>query len=190
MAHGAPPRDADPVQVIMRLSCMGAGVTRWLLTRSRPSSATSCLAWDQVIPHRPVSPATTGDGRPDELTAKYAKGVDVFVTELQPDLARINQLKYGLPEILFPHLFRDGAATAIAIVDPEHVGTIASVLGHSTLATSERHYNQARGLEAGRRYHGTIEQLRNRVQPRDERKERNRCDKGGHSDARRRLCPL
>src|SRR5271165_3658141 len=43
----------------------------------------------------------TGDGRPDELTAKYAKGVDVFVTELQPDLARINQLKYGLPEILF-----------------------------------------------------------------------------------------
>jgi hypothetical protein len=43
----------------------------------------------------------TGDGRPDDLTAKYAKGVDVFVTELQPDLARINQLKYGLPEFLF-----------------------------------------------------------------------------------------
>ncbi|MGA2373483.1 MAG: hypothetical protein ABSG11_22735 [Candidatus Korobacteraceae bacterium] len=43
----------------------------------------------------------TGDGRPDDLTAKYAKNVDVFVTELQPDLARINQLKYGLPEFLF-----------------------------------------------------------------------------------------
>lgn len=42
-----------------------------------------------------------GDGRPDELTAKYAKGVDVFVTEVQPDLARINLLKYGLPEFLF-----------------------------------------------------------------------------------------
>ncbi len=37
----------------------------------------------------------------DDLTAKYAKGVDVFVTETQPDLARINQLKYGLPEFLF-----------------------------------------------------------------------------------------
>ena len=48
---------------------------------------------------RSCGPAT--DGRPDDLTAKYAKGVDVFVTELQPDLARINQLKYGLPEILF-----------------------------------------------------------------------------------------
>ncbi len=28
----------------------------------------------------------TGDGRPDNLTAEIAKGVDVFVTELQPDL--------------------------------------------------------------------------------------------------------
>jgi ribonuclease Z len=43
----------------------------------------------------------TGDGRADGLTAKYAKGVDVFVTEIQPDLARLNQLKYGLPEFLF-----------------------------------------------------------------------------------------
>lgn len=36
-----------------------------------------------------------------------------------------------------------------------------AILGHSTLSTSERHYNQARGLEAGRRYHGT----RNRAKP-------------------------
>ena len=35
------------------------------------------------------------------LTAKYAKGVDVFVTELQPDLSRLNMLKYGLPEFLY-----------------------------------------------------------------------------------------
>jgi hypothetical protein len=58
-------------------------------------------------------------------------------------------------------------ATAIAIVDPEHVHIIADVLGHSTLSTSERHYNQARGLEAGRRYHCTIEELRNRAASHD-----------------------
>jgi len=61
-----------------------------------------------------------------------------------------------------PHLFRDCAATSIAIVDPEHVHIIMDILGHSTLATSERHYNQARGLEAGRRYQGTIKALRAR----------------------------
>jgi hypothetical protein len=43
----------------------------------------------------------TGDGRPDELTAKYAAGADIFVTECQPDLARLNLYKYGLPEFLF-----------------------------------------------------------------------------------------
>ncbi len=66
---------------------------------------------------------------------------------------------------LNPHLFRDCAATAIAILDPEHVHIIMDILGHSTLATSERHYNQARGLEAGRRYQGTIEAIRSRCKP-------------------------
>ena len=68
---------------------------------------------------------------------------------------------------LNPHLFRDCAATYIAIVDPEHVQIIRVILGHSTLATSERHYNQARGLEAGRRYHGTVAAIRNRAKPAD-----------------------
>jgi integrase len=59
-----------------------------------------------------------------------------------------------------PHPFRDCAATAIAIADPEHVRDIMAILGHATLATSQRHYNQARGLEASRRYQGTIDRLR------------------------------
>src|SRR5271165_1884577 len=63
-----------------------------------PRTAPRPTVWTGMV-FRSCGPAT--DGRPDDLTAKYAKGVDVFVTELQPDLARINQLKYGLPEILF-----------------------------------------------------------------------------------------
>jgi integrase len=59
-----------------------------------------------------------------------------------------------------PHLFRDCAATSIAIVDPVHVRIIAAILGHSTMDTSERYYNQARGLEAGRRYQDTVAGLR------------------------------
>jgi hypothetical protein len=59
-------------------------------------------------------------------------------------------------------MFRDAAATAIAIFDPEHVLIIKAILGHATIATSEKHYNMARGLEAGRRYYQTIRGLRRR----------------------------
>jgi integrase/recombinase XerD len=61
---------------------------------------------------------------------------------------------------LSPHLFRDCAATTIAIDDPKHARSIMNILGHSTLATSEKHYNQARSLEASRRYLGVIADLR------------------------------
>jgi integrase len=58
------------------------------------------------------------------------------------------------------HLFRDVAATSIAIEDPDHVGIIPAVLGHASHRTSEKHYNQARALDAGRRYQKVIRQLR------------------------------
>jgi integrase/recombinase XerD len=61
---------------------------------------------------------------------------------------------------LSPHLFRDGAATAIAIGSPQQIGIVPQLLGHSTLTTSERHYNLAGSLEAGRSYARTIAALR------------------------------
>ena len=57
---------------------------------------------------------------------------------------------------LSPHLFRDCAATTIAIDDPRHARSIMDILGHSTLATSEKHYNQARSLDASRQYQKII----------------------------------
>ncbi len=42
-----------------------------------------------------------------------------------------------------PHAFRHAAATSIAFSDPEHVMMTKSILGHSTLAASERYYNLA-----------------------------------------------
>jgi integrase len=60
---------------------------------------------------------------------------------------------------LWPHLFRDCAATTIAIDDPKHAGGIMDILGHSTPATSEAHYNQARTLDASRRYQKAINDL-------------------------------
>jgi len=56
----------------------------------------------------------------------------------------------GLGQRINPHLFRDCAATSVAIDDPAHVGIAFRLLGHRTRLTTERYYNQARSVEASR----------------------------------------
>lgn len=59
-----------------------------------------------------------------------------------------------------PHLFRDCAATTIAIEDPTHVRIAAPLLHHRTFATTEKYYNQAQGLEASRAVQDCLLSLR------------------------------
>ena len=61
-----------------------------------------------------------------------------------------------------PHLFRDAAATTLAVEDPDHVRLAAPLLGHRTASTTERYYQQAQSLDAHRRYWTVIEQIRTR----------------------------
>jgi integrase len=51
-----------------------------------------------------------------------------------------------------PHLFRDAAATTLAIADPENVRVAAPLLGHRTFTTTERYYQQAKSFDAHRKY--------------------------------------
>jgi integrase len=62
-----------------------------------------------------------------------------------------------------PHLARDIAATTLAIEDPLHVRAAAPVLGHSTLGTTERHYQQASALQAQRALAGVVADVRARA---------------------------
>jgi integrase/recombinase XerD len=55
-----------------------------------------------------------------------------------------------------PHLFRDAAATTLAIADPAHVRVAAPLLGHRTFTTTERFYQQAQSFDAHRAYVGAI----------------------------------
>jgi integrase/recombinase XerD len=59
-----------------------------------------------------------------------------------------------------PHLFRDCAATGIAVSAPDQVKMIPALLAHRTTTTAERHYIQAGSLEAGRRHAQTIQMYR------------------------------
>ena len=64
---------------------------------------------------------------------------------------------------LSPHLFRNCAATSIAIEDPDHVRIAPTILGHTKLSTTENHYIQANSLEAGRKFQKTLAALRREI---------------------------
>jgi integrase len=53
---------------------------------------------------------------------------------------------FGTP--MNPHLFRDAAATLMAIADPARARIAAPLLGHRTFGTTERYYQQAQNMEA------------------------------------------
>jgi integrase/recombinase XerD len=59
-----------------------------------------------------------------------------------------------------PHLFRDCAATSVAVHDPEHVRIASVVLGHAWASTTEKYYNQAQMLTAAREHNREIVSLR------------------------------
>jgi len=59
----------------------------------------------------------------------------------------VARTRKGLGQAINPHLFRDCAATSIAIDDPMHVGIASQLLGHRTRSTTERYYNQTRSVE-------------------------------------------
>jgi integrase len=67
---------------------------------------------------------------------------------LQLSLTRITEKAFGKP--INPHLFRDCVATSIAINDPAAVRMAATILGHRSFATTEKYYNLASSLQAGR----------------------------------------
>jgi integrase/recombinase XerD len=60
------------------------------------------------------------------------------------------RVKFG--NALNPHLFRDAAATTMAIADPAHVRLAAPLLGHRTFSTTEKYYQQAKTYEAHQAY--------------------------------------
>ena len=75
----------------------GVTVRHWPRSHAKDGASAYRLDWHDAG----LSFVWTGDGRPDELTIKYSKGVDVFVSEVQNDLSFFNALTLALPEIVF-----------------------------------------------------------------------------------------
>jgi integrase/recombinase XerD len=102
--------------------------------------------------HRPLLAARAGRWtRPVEGALWVSKDGSPMTQMALYDRVRA-RTKGAFGVALNPHLFRDAAATTMAIADPAHVRIAAPLLGHRTFATTERYYQQARGYEAHRAF--------------------------------------
>ena len=69
--------------------------------------------------------------------------------------------KAAFGKAMSPHRFRDAAASTLVIADPGHIRAAAPLLGHRSLAMTEKHYIQAKGLVAQRSFLEVIAEMRN-----------------------------
>jgi len=109
--------------------------------------------------HRPVLLAGESGSVPSATNGLWISeaGTHLETGALAVRIKRHTKLAFG--QSLSPHLFRDCAATSIAIDTPRHVRDSQHVLGHSSLATTEIHYNQAKCLSAARAWQDTLAEL-------------------------------
>ena len=98
-----------------------------------------------------------GDGTDPSLWLD-AKGKGVRYDYIEKLIANATERATGVR--VPPHFFRDAAATTLARVSPQAAQLIPSVLGHSGFGTAERHYIQAKTIEAGRDFGALIARLR------------------------------
>jgi integrase/recombinase XerD len=102
--------------------------------------------------HRPILKARAGRWtRPVERAVWVSKDGSPATQMALYDRIRA-RTKECFGAAINPHLFRDAAATTLAIADPAHVRIAAPLLGHRTFGTTERHYRQARAQEAHRAF--------------------------------------
>jgi hypothetical protein len=101
---------------------------------------------------------------PQQTSALFVSRDGSKMTEIAIYLRITKRTQSRFGHAVNPHLFRDSAATSIAVEDPDRVHIVRSILGHTTLRTSERHYNHAQSMDALRRYQGRISELRRRGQ--------------------------
>jgi integrase len=85
-------------------------------------------------------------------------GKPLTAKEVGRVVSRITKRELGRD--LNPHLFRKLVPTELAIHDPEHVGIAQPLLGHADYRTTQRAYNLGRALDAARRHHELLSDLR------------------------------
>jgi len=106
--------------------------------------------------HRPFLAGCTGRWHAQAGNALWVSTDGSPMTEMAIyDRVRLHTFE-RLGKLLNLHIFRDIAATTLAIEAPEHVMAAAPLLAHRSFSTTQKHYLRARKLEAHRRFVDTI----------------------------------
>jgi integrase/recombinase XerD len=129
-------------------------------------------AWQAMLPdalesnlrhylrhHRPVLVAGEQGDLVSDIDALWVSevGTQLETGALSTRIRKLTKTAFG--QSIPPHWFRDAAATSIAIDNPVHVRDAHLILGHADMATTEKHYIQARSLQASRRHHAMLTDL-------------------------------
>jgi len=77
----------------------GVVVRSWPRSHVKDGAVAYRLDWEEAD----LSFVFTGDGRPDELSAKFGKGADVFVSEGTIDVPSLSAMKLGAPAELWEY---------------------------------------------------------------------------------------
>jgi integrase/recombinase XerD len=137
---------------------------RWLIALDVNETKTRApleIAWPEELAAPLVAYLTIHRPRLCSLHGRRSKPIDraLWVSSLgspMTEMAIYHRIRKHTHEAfgaaINPHLFRDAAATTLAIADPENVRVAAPLLGHRTFTTTERYYQQAKSFEAHRQY--------------------------------------
>jgi integrase/recombinase XerD len=134
-------------------------------TKSR--RAESFRVPEQLLPYlmrylKEIRPVLVGPSAHDGFWASY-QGRPLIACRLY-DIVRARMIaKFG--KDMCVHDFRRAASTFLAMDAPEKIGLIPGVLQHASPDVSDRHYNLARSMQAGRRFAAHLANARNRLRP-------------------------
>jgi integrase/recombinase XerD len=102
--------------------------------------------------HRPLLSAINKPSAKPADDALWVSSRGSPLSEMAMYLRICEHTQKAFGKAINPHLFRDAAATTLAIADPAHVRVAAPLLGHRTFTTTERYYQQAKSFDAHRAY--------------------------------------
>lgn len=145
-------------------TCLIKNADQWtILITSKKSKNHDTLEYalpEMLVPHlqaylkvhRPVLTKQVNRWKANTGNHLWVSSHGSPMTEMAIYDAIAKRTKAAFGTAINPHLFRDEAATALAIHDPAHVRSAAPLLGLRQLSTTERYYQQAQSLEAQREF--------------------------------------
>lgn len=103
-----------------------------------------------LVVHREVLLAQSGGGAGIRGLWITQSGLSMKTDSVAQMMGIRTKAAFGVA--LYPHLTRYTAATLIAENDPARIADAVTILGHTSLETTERHYNMAEAGVAATRY--------------------------------------